>query len=695
MARRISRWRKNVPGGIRSGQRRCLSRWRFNRGPAKSRRGSVLVIVTILVALLALGGYTFAQFMVVETRAAAAFGREVQARALADSGVELAAAMLLDRTELDPQSLYHDPGLFQGVLLRESSSARGRGRCSVLTAAENGGDLPVRFGLVDESSKINLNTLVEQGGDETQQRMQLMYLPGMTEDLADAILDFVDPDQTPRALGAEDDYYAAFGLTARNAPLESLDELLLVRGLTADVLYGEDANRNGLLDPNENDGDKSPPLDDGDGVLFPGLAAYLTLYSRELNSQVDGQSRIDANMNALGELYDKIEPLLGVEAATFLVAYRLNGPYQDPASATQSGQQVAANGSGQGGTGGMGGGSGSSGGSGGVGTGGGGGTGSSGGGSGGGSRSMSSGGGGGGGSQSGRGSSVPIQSTQPGSLPTITPSAGAGGASTIRPSSGQGATTTAARQVGGGGSAGGMQTVQPTQSGTGQGVTRVSPGAGANGAQQALTSAANSLFSAQGQVTRNGIDLTAGAKAQLQSLYELIGAEVQVTINGSSTILASPWQADGGAMRGYLAQLFEVLTINPDRFIPGRININQARVETLMSIPGMNEQMAAAIVTQQRALLNSSDGVADMATTGWLFMYQIADLPTLVQLDKFITTRGDVYRVQSVGYFDEGGVSARVEAVIDATERPPQIVFQRDLSNLGRGYSTALLSGGN
>ncbi|MFM8580875.1 MAG: hypothetical protein ACKOFW_05170, partial [Planctomycetaceae bacterium] len=289
---------------------------------------------------------------------------------------------------------------------------------------------------------------------------------------------------------------------------------------------------------------------------------------------------------------------------------------------------------------------------------------------------------------------APIQPTQPGGIPAQARS-GEGGATTIRPSSGAGATTTSARQVGGGGSAGGMQTVQPTQAGNGQGVTRVSPGAGANGAQQALTSAANSLFSAQGQVTRNGIDLTAGAKAQLQSLYELIGAEVQVTVNGTSTILASPWQADGSAMRGYLPQLLEVLTINPDRFVQGRININQARLETLMSIPGMNEQMAAAIVTQQQSLLNSSDGVADMATTGWLFMYQIADLPTLVQLDKFITIRGDVYRVQSVGYFDEGGVSARVEAVIDATERPPQIVLQRDLSNLGRGYSTSLLSGGN
>src|SRR5579872_6169276 len=56
------------------------------RSPAL-RSGTVLVIVLIVVALLALGAYTFAEFMTIEAKATATFGREVQARALADSGI--------------------------------------------------------------------------------------------------------------------------------------------------------------------------------------------------------------------------------------------------------------------------------------------------------------------------------------------------------------------------------------------------------------------------------------------------------------------------------------------------------------------------------------------------------------------------------------------------------------------------------
>ena len=47
------------------------------------------------------------------------------------------------------------------------------------------------------------------------------------------------------------------------------------------VLYGEDANLNGILDPNENDGDVLPPTDNADGLLQPGLLEYVTIYSQE------------------------------------------------------------------------------------------------------------------------------------------------------------------------------------------------------------------------------------------------------------------------------------------------------------------------------------------------------------------------------------------------------------------------------
>jgi hypothetical protein len=62
------------------------------------------------------------------------------------------------------------------------------------------------------------------------------------------------------------------------------------------------------------------------------------------------------------------------------------------------------------------------------------------------------------------------------------------------------------------------------------------------------------------------------------------------------------------------------------------------------------------------------------------------------QIDKYITARGDVYRVQSVGYFDAGGPATRIEAVFDATALPPKVLFFRDLTELWAGYSRAQLT---
>jgi DNA uptake protein ComE-like DNA-binding protein len=50
------------------------------------------------------------------------------------------------------------------------------------------------------------------------------------------------------------------------------------------MLYGEDANLNGILDPNENDGDVLPPSDNMNGQLEPGLLEFVTVYSHEPNT---------------------------------------------------------------------------------------------------------------------------------------------------------------------------------------------------------------------------------------------------------------------------------------------------------------------------------------------------------------------------------------------------------------------------
>jgi DNA uptake protein ComE-like DNA-binding protein len=126
------------------------------------------------------------------------------------------------------------------------------------------------FGLVDEASKLNLN----RAGTNA-----LSYLPNMTLDFADAIVDW-------RSTNGSGNYaldYGSLGYTDKNSPFETVDELRLVYGATIDLLVGEDANRNGVLDANETDLN-------GNGTLESGLFEYLTVYSRQPNTHSDGTS---------------------------------------------------------------------------------------------------------------------------------------------------------------------------------------------------------------------------------------------------------------------------------------------------------------------------------------------------------------------------------------------------------------------
>ena len=96
------------------------------------------------------------------------------------------------------------------------------------------------FGVEDEGGKVNINTAGLR---------QLIMLPGMTPDIAAAIIDWRDQDETPGQNGAEQESYPAYRV--KNAPFETVEELLLVRGITPELLFGMDANRNGIIDEEE------------------------------------------------------------------------------------------------------------------------------------------------------------------------------------------------------------------------------------------------------------------------------------------------------------------------------------------------------------------------------------------------------------------------------------------------------------
>jgi hypothetical protein len=293
----------------------------------------VLILVLVVVLMLALAAANFSNLMTTELDAVYSSSRDVETRALVDSGAEYVAYLLEHRTEPGKENMQHSPQLFRGITVAASEQPLNNGRFTILAAYEHDPTAQlVRYGLMDESAKMNVNLIGKLVADEVDARFTLMGLPGMTEPVADAILDWVDADDNVRENGAELETYESRNppYSTKNGPIDTLEELLLVEGVTPELLFGEDANRNGLLDANENDGDVSVPLDNADGVLQLGWSAFLSVNSREMNLRYDGRTKIDLNNGLLTDLYDSLEEEFGEDAAKFVIAYRISGPKDLP-----------------------------------------------------------------------------------------------------------------------------------------------------------------------------------------------------------------------------------------------------------------------------------------------------------------------------------------------------------------------------
>jgi len=271
----------------------------------------ILPVVLVLVGLLALvmGGFMF--FVRAEVAGVRAERDAQQARLAAESGLQEVITVL--RAGRDDRTLWWDnPARFRHALVwseeyrrvddpvrktgsRKDILAGGRSvpawRFSVV--AQNLDGLPdtLRYGITPENGKLNLNDASEE--EIEQLFMAVLPLLGVenTPELVAAFLDWRDADDEMRPGGAESDYYSTLkpAYRAKNGKLDTVEELLLVKGFSAAILYGEDTNRNGILDRNEDDGSASfPYYDNGDGILQRGLAPYVTVWSREPSSTGTG-----------------------------------------------------------------------------------------------------------------------------------------------------------------------------------------------------------------------------------------------------------------------------------------------------------------------------------------------------------------------------------------------------------------------
>lgn len=106
--------------------------------------------------------------------------------------------------------------------------------------------LPVQGGALlghveDLEGRFNLNNLIDSNGKTDPIAFaafrHLLSVLGINPNLADAVADWEDPDNTARPNGAETNYYSGLDppYAAANAPFVSTTSLLLVKGVTPEI----------------------------------------------------------------------------------------------------------------------------------------------------------------------------------------------------------------------------------------------------------------------------------------------------------------------------------------------------------------------------------------------------------------------------------------------------------------------------
>ena len=204
-------------------------------GDDGSERGVALLMVLWVFMILTVLVGEFGRGMRDDAVATQNLAEEVQARAVAMAGINQAIYRALrtheTHTETQQQQQQQKRGIDANkqpeVWLADGKPHEGE---------YAGGKYSVR--IFDEGGKISLNR-----ADEALLRRVFASLGverSDQEEIVDAILDWRDSDSLRRVHGAEEEYYAKLPEPYRpkNGPFDSVEELLLVKGISHDLFYG-------------------------------------------------------------------------------------------------------------------------------------------------------------------------------------------------------------------------------------------------------------------------------------------------------------------------------------------------------------------------------------------------------------------------------------------------------------------------
>ncbi len=200
----------------------------------KTQRGSILFIVLWMLFFLSMLAVAIHAYLWPQLNVASKIARHTEMYYLATAGVEKAMYVLgKDDAEYDALN-----DLWSNNEKEFKCIQLGNGSFSIMSFWPNGDgdDMIQLYGLVDEERKININT----APFEVLKRF-FETVAGISSqkarEIASSIIDWRDKDDEPEDDGAETSYYSNLrpGYPCKNSNFESLEELLLVKGMDRDI----------------------------------------------------------------------------------------------------------------------------------------------------------------------------------------------------------------------------------------------------------------------------------------------------------------------------------------------------------------------------------------------------------------------------------------------------------------------------
>lgn len=171
------------------------------------------------------------------------------------------------------------------------------------------------------------------------------------------------------------------------------------------------------------------------------------------------------------------------------------------------------------------------------------------------------------------------------------------------------------------------------------------------------------------------------------------GSGTQGNASSQGNSITSPWASGTPEFRSSIRKLLDETTLQPQPIIEGRIDFTTAPAIVLAAVPGIDPALAQKIIqTRQEAALRGPE--ESIESIAWLLEKGLVDARKLVELEPFLTTRSDVFSLQSVGFRDEKSPVFRCTVVIDARQIPAQVRDVQVWHPWDRGFSAESLQPG-